>query len=923
MLKKLMVLAIGLFSISLTAQKFEISGKLLDKETAEPLEAATVFAEAVSDSTLVTYTISDKDGSFKLKGITSLKELNLYVTFVGYIPYESRVSLKESRIVNLDPISLEFQVESLGDVLVKARRAPVTIKKDTLEFNAESFKTKKDATVEDLLKELPGVEVDAEGNITVNGKPVNKILVNGKTFFGGDDPTIATRNLTKEMISKIQVSDSKSDSDAFTGENSDGENKTINITIDEDKNKGIFGRVSGGGGTDDRFEYAGLVNYFDNDLQISALGGGNNINSPGFSFGEIEKMFGGGGSLMVSSSGAFSINGRNFGFGSGIINSRTGGLNFADSWGETSEISADYFYSGSNNYENTQRERQNILPDERFFTESYSRSDGNTDRHQANMKFTTKPDTTWFIDARPSFSITKAENNYESSSETYNEAGELVNQSESDNQTFSDGQTFGGNFNINKKWANGSSLSLLTEGNIEKNESESFIMTSAETFGDEGEDIFRNQVTDGNQDNVNISSSLKYRIPVLKDKLFLNAEAGYGNDSRDDKQYVYDVSGDSYLDNFNEEQSTDFENINEYYRPEFGVDWNTEKLNLGMDVGYILRELSSRDNLRNFDFSQDFDAIEFDLNMNYSLSQKTRIYASVSRNNNAPQVRQLSPYVDVSDPLNIIQGNPDLKPSNETQFYLNYNNFDFQSRSGFYAYVMYSYTNDQVVSRSTVDDNFVRTTTYDNVDGAYRGSGNISYSKEVQIDSLSSLRIGLGFYGTLLRNVNFINNEIYNSNTTALNPTLNLTYTLGDFLELRPGYTMRFNNTDFDINAIQDYEFTRHELRLRATTNWPKNLEWQNDFRYFNNPNVGEAFQKNTFLWNSTLTYSILDNKGNISLKAFDLLNQNTNTERQTSENFVEDVQSTVLQQYFMIGFSYKFNTLGKKGEVRETNFFF
>ncbi|MDN3593650.1 outer membrane beta-barrel protein [Zunongwangia endophytica] len=923
MLKKLLVLTIGLFSVSLTAQKFEILGKLLDKETAEPLEAATVFAEAVSDSTLVTYTISDKDGSFKLKGITSLKELNLYVTFVGYVPYESRVSLKESRIINLDPISLEFQVESLGDVLVKARRAPVTIKKDTLEFNAESFKTKKDATVEDLLKELPGVEVDAEGNITVNGKPVNKILVNGKTFFGGDDPTIATRNLTKEMISKIQVSDSKSDSDAFTGENSDGENKTINITIDEDKNKGIFGRVSGGGGTDERFEYAGLVNYFDNDLQISALGGGNNINSPGFSFGEIEKMFGGGGSLMVSSSGAFSINGRNFGFGSGIINSRTGGLNFADSWGETSEISADYFYSGSNNYENTQRERQNILPDERFFTESYSRSDGNTDRHQANMKFTTKPDTTWFIDARPTFSTTKAENNYESSSETYNEAGELVNQSESDNQTFSDGQSFGGNFNVNKKWANGSSLSLRTEGNVEKNESESFILTSAETFGQEGEDIFRNQVTDGNQDNANISSSLKYRIPVLKDKLFLNAEAGYGNDSRDDKQYVYDVNGDSFLDNFNEEQSTDFENINEYYRPEFGVDWNTEKLNLGLDVGYVLRELSSRDNLRDFDFSQDFDAIEFDLNMNYSLSQKTRIYASVSRNNNAPQVRQLSPYVDVSDPLNIIQGNPDLKPSNETQFYLNYNNYDFQSRSGFYAYIVYSYTDDQVVSKSTVNNNFVRTTTYDNVDGAFTGSGSISYSKEVQIDSLSSFRIGLGFYGTLLRNVNFINNEIYNSNTTALNPTLNLTYTLGDFLELRPGYTVRFNNTDFDINAIQDYEFTRHELRLRATTNWPKNLEWQNDLRYFNNPNVGEAFQKNTLLWNSTLTYSILDNKGNISLKAFDLLNQNTNTERQTSGNFIEDVQSTVLQQYFMIGFSYKFNTLGKKGEVRETNFFF
>ncbi|SFC32920.1 Outer membrane receptor proteins, mostly Fe transport [Zunongwangia mangrovi] len=924
MFKKLLVLAIGLFSISLSAQKFEISGKLIDKENKAPLEAATVFAESVTDSTLVTYTITDKDGEYKLIGRTGLKEVNVYVSFVGYVPHEQRVKLAGDRMITLDPIALEFQVESLGDVLVKARRAPVTIKKDTLEFNAESFKTQKDATVEDLLKELPGVEVDAEGNITVNGKPVNKILVNGKSFFGGDDPTIATRNLTKEMISKIQVSDTKSDSDAFTGENSDGENKTINITIDEDKNKGVFGRVSGGGGTDDRFEYAGLVNYFDNDLQLSALGGGNNINSPGFSFGEIEKMFGGGGSMMVSSTGAFSINGRSFGFGSGIINSRTGGLNFADSWGETSEISADYFYSGSNSYEETQRERENILPDNRYFTESYSRTEGNTDRHQANLKFTTKPDTTWFIDAMPSFSYTKAENSYESNSRSFNENGDLINESESDNQTFRDGKTFGGNFNVNKRWANGASLSLRVNGDLENNDSESYILTSAETFGNDGQSIDRNQFTDGEQENNNINSTLRYRLPIVKDKFYLNSEIGYGNDSRDDRQYVYDLNDASgTFDNFNIEQSTDFENINEFYRPEFGLDWNTKKANFGLDVAYVYREMASSDNLRDFNFSQDFNALEYNLNVRYTISQKMRIYSSISRNNEAPQVRQLSPYVDVSDPLNIIQGNPDLKPSNSTRFYVNFNNYDFQTRSGLYAYLSYSETDDQVVSRSQVDENFVRSTTYDNVDGAYRFYGSMSYSKDIELDTLSTIKVGVSAYGNVERTVNYNNDQIYDRDSKMVGPTLNFTYELGDFLELRPSYGIRFNTVEFDINALEDYEFTRHELRLRTKTNWPENLEWSNDLSYFNNPNVGAAFQQSTVLWNSTLTYSILDNKGNISLKAFDILDQNTNTQRQTSENYVQDVQSTVLQQYFMLGFSYKFNTLGKKGEVRESNFFF
>ncbi|MCL6218891.1 outer membrane beta-barrel protein [Zunongwangia pacifica] len=924
MFKKILVLAIGLFSISLSAQKFEISGKLIDKESKAPLEAATVFAESVRDSTLVTYTITDKDGAYKLIGRTSLEAVNVYVSFVGYVPYEQRVSLKGDRMIRLDPIELEFQVEALSDVLVKARRAPVTIKKDTLEFNAESFKTKKDATVEDLLKELPGVEVDAEGNITVNGKPVNKILVNGKSFFGGDDPTIATRNLTKEMISKIQVSDTKSDSDAFTGETSSGENKTINITIDEDKNKGVFGRVSGGGGTDERFEYAGLVNYFDNDLQISALGGGNNINSPGFSFGEIEKMFGGARSASISSTGAFSINGRSFGFGSGIVNSRTGGLNFADSWGKSSEISADYFYSGSNNYEETQGERTNILPDNRYFTESYSKTEGNTDRHQANMKFTTKPDSTWFIDVLPSFSYTKAENNFKRNSRTYDEDGDLTNQSESDNQTFRDGQTFGGNFNINKKWNNGSSLSLRVNGNLENNDSESYIVTSAETFGDDDQLIDRNQFTDGKQENNTINSTLRYRLPIVKEKFFLNSEMGYGNDSRDDKQYVYDLNDASgTFDDFNLEQSTDFENVNEFYRPEFGLDFNTEKVNIGVDVGYVYRELTSSDNLRDFNFSQDFDALEYDFNFSYRINQKMSIYSSVSRRNDAPGVRQLSPYVDISDPLNTIQGNPDLKPSNETNFYINFNNYDFQKRSGLYAYVSFTKTDDQVVSRSEVDDNFVRSTTYDNVDGAYNGYGSFSYSKDIELDTLSSLRVGFGLYGNVQRSLNYNNNEIYDRDSRLIGPTLNLTYKLGDFLELRPGYNMRFNTVEFDTDAFDDYEFTRHEFRLRTTTNWPKNLEWQNDLTYFNNPNVGQAFQQSTVLWNSTLTYSILDNKGNISLKAFDLLDQNTNTQRQSELNYVEDVQSTVLRKYFMLGFSYKFNTLGKKGVIEDRNFFF
>src|SRR5690606_12447043 len=272
------------------------------------------------------YTISDRNGKFLLEGNTSAKKARVNISFVGYESFQREIELNTPS-QDMGKIPLSFSIASLDEVIVKSR-APVTIKKDTLEFNVASFKTKKDATIEDLLKELPGVEVDLDGNIKVNGKDVSNVLVNGKPFFG-NDPTIATRNLTKELIEKVQVVDTKTKAEAFTGEEGDKESKTINLTIKEENNKGIFGRVAAGGGTDERFEYAGLFNYFDNDRRLSVLGGGNNINSPGFSFGEIRKMFGNARNMSMSSSGGFTIDGRSFGYGEGIINSRIAGANYA------------------------------------------------------------------------------------------------------------------------------------------------------------------------------------------------------------------------------------------------------------------------------------------------------------------------------------------------------------------------------------------------------------------------------------------------------------------------------------------------------------------------------------------------------------------------------------------------------------------
>ena len=915
----LLLLSFASFS---QTKDFEISGQLISEEKKEPLESATIYLQRVKDSSLVTYTISDKQGDFFLKGRTADEKLNLYISYVGFKTYFKSIFIDKEKI-NLGEIPLAEDDNVLDEVLIKSQ-APVTVKTDTLEFNVASFKTKKDANVEDLLKELPGVEVDSEGNIKVNGKPVNKILVNGKPFFG-DDPTIATRNLTKEIVDKIQVTDTKTDSEAFTGEKGDEENKTINITIDEEKNKGIFGRVAGGAGTDERFEYAGLLNYFDNDLLISALAGGNNINSPGFSFGEIQKMFGNARYMSVNSNGTFNIDGRMFGGGDGITNSRTAGANYADDLGKETDLTADYFYSAANSFNDEIRNRENILPDDRYFSNNTSSSKTNSDSHAANLRFKTQIDSTFLINIRPQFRYNTGESYYNNSEETTRLNGELTNQSSTQRSSENIQKSFENRFNLTKKYGNkGGFLKLTVTNEIEDSEIENKVNSNTEIFGDEPETIIRNQFTDGEQSSNQYEITPEFRLPILAKKLYLDLEYSYRNDKREDRQSVFDFDETSQdFSLFNLDQSTDFTNTDSRSRPEVGLRYNDDKLRTGINVGYVMRTLESEDALRDINFENDFNAVELSANLSYKFSQKFRMYSGYYLRNDAPNVSLLSPYVDVSDPLNIVQGNPNLSPSNNHSVYMGFNNYDFQTKSGFYSNFNGNFTNDRVVSKTTIDENFVRNTTYANVDGYYSINASVGYNKSVKIDSVKSVKYRVGGYVNGNRNVNF-NNEIqYASRTFTYSPNVSVGFIWDDLFEIEPSYEVSFSKNTFNLDLFEDRTYVVHDLQLETTTTFPEKLEWNNDITYSYNSNIAPGFQKDALFWNASLSYSVMKDKGLITLKAYDLLNQNTNARRTSTQDYIQDVQSTVLQRYFMVGFSYKFNTLGKKGETRGGNFWF
>ncbi|MFD2824379.1 outer membrane beta-barrel protein [Lacinutrix iliipiscaria] len=910
------------FSFS-QSKDFKIFGSIIAEEDQSPLESATIYLERVKDSALITYTISDKDGGFSLEGKTSDKTANLFVSYVGYQTYYKKIDLSALEI-NLNNLPLTVSTNSLDEVTIKSQ-APITIKKDTLEFNVKSFKTKKDATVEDLLKLLPGVEVEEDGSIKVNGKPVNKILVNGKPFFG-NDPTIATKNLTKDIIEKIQVVDTKTKSEAYTGEEGDKDNKTINLTIKEENNKGVFGRVSAGAGTQKVYEFAGMLNRFDNDQRVSVLVGGNNINSPGFSFGEIRKMFGGGYSMSMSSNGSFSIDGRSFGGGEGITISKNAGLNYADVLSEKVDVSADYFYSGSRSDNETITERENILSDGSYFTNSNSNSQNDSDSHSANVAFDIEIDSTLLINIEPSFRYFKSETRFNRNEASLDEFNTLTNESTTTSFVESVGNNFSNKIELTKKMgSNGAYIKFEINNEFNTTLTDDFLNSETNIYGDTPEDIIRDQFTDGENKLDRFSTEVTYRLPIIAKNLFLNLDYEFKSDKRTDVKSTFDRNDvtDAY-DIFNTDLSTDFEYIDEESTPGISLNIRKEKFSGRIGANYVFRTLENKDFLRPaLNIERNFKALEMSSYINYRFSPKSSFYMNYRLSNDSPQLSQLQPFLNVSNPLNTIVGNPNLEPTTRHNVYAGYNAFDFQKGTGFYFNFNASFNKNQIVSKTTVNEDFVRETTYANVNGGRRIGGGFNYSKKNKIDSLRTFKYSFGAYGNYNKNINFNNDVKYASHVTSISPRVTLTLTWKDVMEIKPRYSISITKNKYDIDAFENRDFLYHSLDIETATFLPKKLEWRNNIKYNYNPNVADGFQKSAWFWNSTLAYSVLKDQGSITLKAYDLLGQNTNASRTATEDYIQDSQSKVLEQYFMVGFSWKFNSLGKKGETGGNDVFY
>lgn len=914
-------LLLFLVSMPVFSQTVTIRGKVLEEKTQLPLESATVYLTRVADTSVVDYTITEKNGSFSLKTPKSKKAMLLKVSFVGYKTFLKELpSLENDQ--DFGTLQLTENDNTLQEVVLKNEVPPVRVKNDTLEFNASSFKLRPDANVETLLKQLPGVEIDADGKITVNGKEVNQILVNGKPFFDKDGK-VALQNLPSDIINKVQVTDSKTKAEEISGKAARSDAASINLTIDEDKNKGLFGKATAGYGSDSRYESSLLLNYFKDTQKISILGSANNINSTGFTMNEIFDSMGGGRnySIWTNDDGSFGINGMMFGGGRGITRSNMFGANYADQWFKDFDVNGSYFYIDANTKNNNRTKQVNLLPDGDFTTTSNSFSENAKFAHNYNFAVEYKIDSTATISFNPKVVRSHSSNKNRFAQESTDENGQLLNESSGNTLSDADKNSVENNFYFFKAMKRkGRSIGITFDNENAREDSFDLNRSFTTLYDDTDNDGVPDTATDDNRDQVrrqravtdNYFFQAEYVEPVT-DSLNLALVMQYSNRRQTDYRNTFAFDGDDYTV-YKDSLSSFTTSHQEWWAG--GVGLTVQRSKFSGDLYFYTKMADFRNRSlylgNEVTLNKNYLLPEINGYVSYRFTKSKSLWLSYNYNVEFPQPDQILPVENFFNPLITFKGNPDLDLEQRHYMYFNFRDYDFATKSGYTIYAGGNYYTNQVVSATSFDASRKRLITYRNIADTYNswfgGNWSKSFKKEAH-----SFKYSFGINAGLSRNKGFVNGEGYAARALRMTPRVNFTYDYGELLSINPSYNYTYNVTYYENYNVEKQSNVVHEFKLQTTSYWPKHVVFGNDVSYRYNSNIADGFKKDFYLWNISLGYNFLSDKLLAKVKVYDLLNQNQSATRTISATSVRDEMNDVLQRYVMFSLTYKLEKFGGK----------
>lgn len=928
-LMKITIIGLLLFlmgAANLSAQtNYSIKGTIADTVSNSKLANASISVITAKDSILQKFTRVKDDGTFTINNLSRGKYIVL-ATYPGYADFVERFTLDSAHTThNFGRISMLLKERLLQEVIVKGKAAAIKIKGDTTEFNPAAYNIQPNSKVEDLLKQLPGIEVDKDGKITAQGQTVKKVLVDGEEFFG-DDPTLVTKNLRADMVDKVQLYDKKSDQAAFTGIDDGVKDKTINIKLKEDKKNGYFGKLDGGIGTEGYYQGQALFNRFKGKQKFSLYGTLGNTGKTGLGW-EDNNKYGGGGNMEFGDDGGIyifggggddldSFDGRYNGEGKPVA--RTGGAHYDTKWNNDKESINTNYKIGSLTVDGTKNtQQQNNFPG--------NISNTNSDQNNHNYMFRQKLDVNYQVklDSMQNLKIT-ADGTLKNSNTRSNFAtqtrrldGSLINSNDRENSANVDGKVFNANAFYTKKFKKKSrTLSVNFRTAYNESDSKGFLKSNTQFYDSVGTYVRKDTIDQykvNKTKSTNINTNITYTEPLAKDfTLAVSYALAVNNSTADRRTFNKNASAGPYsmLDSI---YSSDYK-LNQLSN-QGGAVFNLQKQKYSFNIGTKVAGVRFKqvDEFGRFsDLVRNFTNWYPQASFQYKFTKQSSLRLSYNGNTTQPNIDQIQPVRVNTDPLNIQVGNSGLKPSFTNRYNISYNSYKVISNQYIWISGSYSTTSNPIVS-NVMRDTTTGISTYQSSNLKNKSTSNFWVNSyfERKVPGIG-INAGLEIYGN--------GNTYYNLSNNVLNETKSYSYSgsirLSKYKEkkydawISAGPTYTINSSS--LNTVLNNNGRGFNANGGFNVYLPGKFQIGSDGNYtYNAPTKSFPQDFKRFLLNANISRTFMKDALKATVSGNDLLNQNTGYNRTGSANVLTQERYTTIRRYFMFSLTWDFNKVG------------
>ncbi len=900
-----------ILSIQMNAQTF--SGTIKDTSNA-PMIMVGIALLNPDDSTVAGFGITDNDGNFQTSAVRD-GEYIFQASFLGYETYNRNVTVGENGTnSNLGLIQMQPAMNALSEVVINGQRIPVLINKDTVEYDASAFQIRADDNVEDLLRRLPGIEVERDGSITAQGQDVEQVLVDGKEFFGGD-PTIATRNIPADAVSSVQVYDRQTDDAKFTGVDDGERSKTINLELKEDRKNGYFGYAEAGGGYSDvqiPFVAKGGLHSFTSTTRVSVLGNMNNINDYGFSFGDYRDMSGGGmgrGGYSIAIDGTESIPLNFGGPDDGLFFSGATGVNVNWDPNKNHRFNSSYFYTHLDNFTTTTENSREFARDTEIIGLRESDENSISNNHSFSINHRSDLDTMNRIELQGSGRYqTGFSQSLIDEVRSIEDVGTLQ---ESDRRTYQEQTNTSANLRLNyiHKFNNEGRILKVGGSTTFQDDESTGEWENYNSFPLDGE---KDSLFQARQDLVNnqtIGGTVTYTEPISSNH-FLEFNTSISSTQESLIRNTTDVFSGGFQGQF----SPNFDLTESVQGARIAYRYTGEKHNVDVGLrGSIYAQQAIENRFESTIPRREFFFLLPNLNYDWSISNFSRASVNYSTSVQMPELTQLLTLEDITNPLVTFVGNDQLEPQFRQNLWMNYGAWDAFNGSGFFGYVSAGRTDNVISTNQTIDSQYVRIFTPENFEEpAYNLNTSVNYRF-----TISKLNVGVGtqLSGGWNTSPNRINDQLNISENTNVGGELSFRNTNRDIYGIRVGGQWTYNWSTFSLQSQQNQEYLNQSYFANFEWTPTEQFEFETgvDLQTFSNADFAD--DQFVPVWNAEVSYNLLKNgTAQIQLTVFDILNQNRGVSRFGNLNAIVERNTNSLGRYVMVTFLYKFNSNQSSG---------